>query len=110
MPTKTLNPEKEKRKVEAKKLRSWTCSNLTILVSSGIMPLSDVPNWMTCIRQCRMLEDIQAVWLATETIIKLKDPKAETACGEARYQEGLRNLIKLSMNGQSSNTGGVRAD
>jgi soluble cytochrome b562 len=109
MRTKVIDPDKEKKKAEATKLRNWAFYNLSVLVSSGILSLSDLPSWINCIRQARMLEDIQTIWLTTETVIKMKNPKAKTACDEARYQEGFKELIKLSMSERTSSTGGVRA-
>jgi hypothetical protein len=107
MATKTLTAEKEQRKVEAKKLKSWTYKNLALLVSGNVLQFSDMPGWLNCIRQARMLDDIHSLWLMTEVLIKSRDPDAKTACDEARYQQGLRSLIELSLSGRTNNTGGV---
>jgi len=100
MAIKTVSPEKKQRRIEATKLRSWTFKNLTILVSSDILPLGDLPNWLSCIRQARMLEDIEAIWVATEVIIKRKCPEVKTACDEASYATGLKELVKMSLSGR----------
>jgi len=95
--TPSASALKEERKAEASKMRSWAFKNLTLLVSGNILPLKELPNWITCIRQSRMLEDIQAIWLATETVIKMHAADATTACDEDRYDKGLRNLVKIGI-------------
>jgi hypothetical protein len=104
--TKVYDREKENRKAEATKIRSWAYKNLSILVASAILPSNELPTWIDCIRKARMLEDIQAIWVTTEVMIKTKAPDAKTACDEEKYERGLRNLVALSMSGQTSNRGG----
>jgi len=104
-----IDTEKEQRKAEAKRLKTWSFKNLTLLTASGILPLTDMPAWLNCIRQARMLDDITAIWTATEIIIKNKDPKAKTAADEAAYDRGLESLVKVSMSGRTSSRGGRRA-
>jgi len=93
---KKYDPEKEQRKIEATKLRHYACSNITLLASGGLIPLGDIPNWLSAINQARRLDDIQMIWLSTETVLKMKAPDIETEADHDKYKQGLRQLVKMA--------------
>ena len=97
---KKYDPEKEQRKIEATKLRHYACSNITLLASGGQIPLGDIPNWLSAINQARRLDDIHMIWLSTETVLKMKVPDIETEADHDIYKQGLRQLVRLTLEEQ----------
>jgi len=87
---------KEERRVEANKVRGWALHNLSILVAAGVISPSDFLAWIDSTRRVRTLEEITAIWAATEAMIKLKAPNAETASDKERFDRGLAELVKLT--------------